>query len=419
MLQNGGEAKRTIGFNLRAVRRAWRSPIGRLFRTRTPCRAQPWRELQETENQWLALVSPASVLWEFAVPDNPASSPGSLTRQEILQQPDTWPETVRRVRAAALGQLPPAVLTGAGTSAYAGVAVEPAWPGSAAIATTDLVLEFAGALASRSMVVSFARSGNSPESVAVVDKIHRALPQIRHVAITANPEGALAQRPEVRTILLDPRTNDRSLVMTSSFSNLVLGGLCLARPEETERALPALCEGGREILESHETTARELSVEAASRVVILASQPLLGLAREAWLKILEMTAGQVVPLVETYLGLRHGPMSFLRDDALVVCVLSSDARRRRYELDLVRELRQKGLGRRVALGPVEAEGGLFEHVIRTEASDLPDFLRTPAEVVFAQLLGYHLSLRLGLDPDNPSPAGVINRVVQGVRIYED
>ena len=132
-----------------------------------------------------------------------------------------------------------------------------------------------------------------------------------------------------------------------------------------------------------------------------------------------MTAGQVVPLVETYLGLRHGPMSFLREDALVVCALSSDARRRRYELDLVQELQQKNLGRRIALGPIEASGGLFQHVIRTEASNLPDYLRTPAEVVFAQLLGYHLSLRLGLDPDNPSPSGIINRVVEGVRIYED
>jgi tagatose-6-phosphate ketose/aldose isomerase len=315
--------------------------------------------------------------------------------------------------------LPGAVLTGAGTSAYAGVAVEPAWPGSIAVGTTELFLDFDHALAGRGLVVSFARSGNSPESVAVIEKIGKARPDVRHIAITSNAEGALAKRPEVQAILLDERTNDRSLVMTSSFSNLVLGGLCLTRPDEAERVLPVLCDAGRRILEAHEQTARELSVEAASRVVILASQPLFGLAREAWLKILEMTAGQVVPLVETYLGLRHGPMSFLRDDALVLCVLSSDARRRRYELDLVSELAQKNLGRRIALGPAETGSGLFEHVVRTEASDLPDYLRTPAEVVFAQLLGYHLSLRLGLDPDNPSPSGVINRVVEGVRIYED
>lgn len=348
-----------------------------------------------------------------------ATSAGQLTRAEIQQQPETWPETVRRVREAMPCKLPAAVLTGAGTSAYAGQAVEGAWPGSAAVATTELFLDFEAPLTARSMVVSFARSGDSPESLAVVDKIHRARPGVRHLALTSNPEGALAKHPAVEAILLDPRTNDRSLVMTSSFSNLVLGGLCLARPEETERALPSLCAGGREILEKHESVACDMASRTVSRVVILASQPLFALAREAWLKILEMTGGQVVPLVETYLGLRHGPLSFLRDDTVVVCVLSSDPRRRRYEMDLVTELQQKGLGRRVALGAAEEGAELFEHVVCTAASGLPDYLRTPAEVVFAQLLGYHLSLGLGVDPDNPSPSGVINRVVEGVRIYED
>ncbi|MEX2301976.1 MAG: hypothetical protein WD733_13630 [Bryobacterales bacterium] len=350
---------------------------------------------------------------------NAPTTAGSLTRAEIFQQPETWPETFRRVREAALGKLPGAVLTGAGTSAYAGLAVEPAWPGSAAVATTELFLDFDGLLAGRNLVVSFARSGNSPESVAVVEKIHQSRPDVRHVALTANAEGALAKHPVVEAVLLDPRTNDRSLVMTSSFSNLVLGGLCMARPEETERALPLLCDGGQEIIEQHEAAARELAAGSPSRVVILASRPLFALAREAWLKILEMTAGQVTPMVETYLGLRHGPLSFLRPDTLVVCMLSSDPRLRRYEIDLVRELHQKGLGRRVALGAADEVRELCEHVVCTPASRLPDYLRTPAEVVFAQLLGYHLSLRLGLDPDNPSPSGIINRVVEGVRIYED
>lgn len=351
--------------------------------------------------------------------NNTESSPGHLTRQEIFQQPDTWPETFRRVREASLGVLPAAVLTGAGTSAYAGLAVEAAWPGSAAVATTDLVLDCEAAFATRRLAVSLARSGNSPESVAVVEKIHRARPDVRQIALTSNAAGRLAKHPAVEAILLDPRTDDRSLVMTSSFSNLVLGGLCMAQPEETAKALPLLCDGGREILERHDKVARDLAVEAASRVVILASEPLLALARETWLKILEMTAGQITPMVETYLGLRHGPLSFLRDDTLVVCVLSSDPRRRRYEIDLVRELRDKDLGRRVALGSPGADRELFEYVVETGASGLPDYLRTPAEVVFSQLLGYHLSLRLGLDPDNPSPSGVINRVVQGVHIYED
>ncbi len=344
---------------------------------------------------------------------------GQLTRQEIFQQPDTWPSSVECVRQAGLRRLPSAVLTGAGTSAYVGIAVEPAWRGSLAVATTELFLDFDGPLTGRNVVVSFARSGNSPESVAVVEKIHSVRPDIRHIAITSNADGALANRPEVEAILLDPRTNDRSLVMTSSFSNLVLGGLCLTRLQEVEGALFTLCDGGRTILARYDAMAQGLATARPSRIAFLASQPLLGAAREGYLKVLEMTAGRVVPLVETYLGLRHGPMSFIDEETLVLCFLSSDPMRRRYELDLVKELQEKKLGRRIALGPADEVGECCDHVVSSEASSLPDYLRTPAEIIFAQLLGYHLSIQFGLDPDNPSPSGIINRVVEGVSIYED
>jgi tagatose-6-phosphate ketose/aldose isomerase len=152
---------------------------------------------------------------------------------------------------------------------------------------------------------------------------------------------------------------------------------------------------------------------------VLASAPLIGAAREASLKILEMTAGQIPVLTETYLGLRHGPMSFLREDTLVLCFLSSSPRMRSYELDLLVELHAKKLGYVVAITPDELQGLPISQQIRAIAPELPDTLRTPFEIVFAQLLALHLSLQVGLNPDNPSPDGVINRVVQGVRIHDE
>jgi tagatose-6-phosphate ketose/aldose isomerase len=347
----------------------------------------------------------------------PASEPGRLTRAEIFQQPETWPETVARVRRAGLRDLPPPVLTGAGTSAYAAQAVEAGWPGARAVPSTELFLDFRRYLGGEGLVVSLARSGDSPESLAVVSKIQRALPRVRHIALVANPEGKLVHWPGVEAILLDPRSNDRSLVMTSSFTNLVLAGLALVRPEEVQQALPVLCDSVREILPRLDEEAARWAERPPERAVALASPPLMGAAREACLKILEMTAGQVTVLAETYLGLRHGPMSFLRAETLVLCFVSSEPGLRRYELDLVHELRAKGLGRLIALGV--AEGAPFDLELSTPASRLPDWLRTPPEIVFAQLLGWHLSRRFGLDPDNPSPARVITRVVEGVRIYED
>jgi tagatose-6-phosphate ketose/aldose isomerase len=347
------------------------------------------------------------------------TTPGELTHAEIFQQPELWPDTVRRVRAA--GVKPPArpVITGAGTSFFAALAVEAGWPGARAIPSTDLFLDFARVVAADGAVLSLARSGDSPESTAVVERVQRALPGVRHVAITCNPEGKLARWPGLETIVLDARTNDRSLVMTSSFSNLVLAGLALARPEEVETALPLMCAGWDALLPKLDAQARALAMAAPPRLVTLASAPLAGAAREAWLKVLEMTGGQVATLAETYLGVRHGPMSFLEAHTPVVCFVSSDAARRRYEMDLVRELRAKKLGRLVAVGQPETDSHLFEAVVTTPAAGLPDWLRTPAEIVFAQLLGYHLSLTLGLDPDSPSPGRVITRVVEGVRVYPE
>jgi tagatose-6-phosphate ketose/aldose isomerase len=131
-----------------------------------------------------------------------------------------------------------------------------------------------------------------------------------------------------------------------------------------------------------------------------------------------MTAGNVVPLHESFLGVRHGPMSYLRPDSLVVCWLSSDPAKRLYELDLVEELQTKDLGRLVLITqPDLAPGGTIAS-IPAIAAELPDALRIPFEITFGQLLAYHLSLHYGLDPDNPSPKAVITRVVRDFRLYE-
>jgi tagatose-6-phosphate ketose/aldose isomerase len=205
--------------------------------------------------------------------------------------------------------------------------------------------------------------------------------------------------------------------MTSSFSNLVLGGLALRHSAEIGHALPRLCARVKENLAALDNKAQSIASDAVSRVVVLASAPLMGWAHEAALKILEMTAGRIPVVAETHLGLRHGPMSFLHADTLVLSLLSSNPLSRRYEEDLLAELREKKLGRIIRISSEVTPA--FGEVAPAMAPDLPDILRTPFEIVFPQLLAYHLSLGAELNPDSPSPTGVINRVVQGVRIYED
>ncbi|MGO4213200.1 hypothetical protein AB4043_20580 [Terriglobus sp. YAF25] len=162
-----------------------------------------------------------------------------------------------------------------------------------------------------------------------------------------------------------------------------------------------------------------MAAAVRDRIVLLCSSPSFPWAQEGVLKCLEMTGGKYAVLPETYLGLRHGPMSFLASNTVVLCLLSNSPIRRRYELDLVNELKTKGLGYLVAIGAADNEASLFDEHIPAIVTSGADNLRTPFEIVGPQLLGYHLSLRNGLDPDNPSLDGVINRVVRGVKIYDE
>jgi tagatose-6-phosphate ketose/aldose isomerase len=221
----------------------------------------------------------------------------------------------------------------------------------------------------------------------------------------------------VTAILLDPRTNDRSLAVTSAYSNLVLAGLALRHGDRLAESVGAVSNRTRAALATLDAAARGIAEQPFSRVTVLTPPALAGAAREASLKVLEMTDGAVVSMPETFVGVRHGPMTFLQENELVLCLLSSDMHLRRYEEDLLFELRAKKLGRIVAVVTAPLDRTLADHVVEANASELTDALRGPFEIVFPQLLAYHLSLRLGLNPDVASPRGVINRVVQGVRVH--
>jgi tagatose-6-phosphate ketose/aldose isomerase len=347
-----------------------------------------------------------------------------FTMPEILRQPLLWPVTLKDVRAAsermqlrAKLQNARVLLTGAGTSAYAATAVASAWPRACAVPTTDLLVDAERYLVDVDAVISLARSGDSPESTAVVERVRALRPDILQLAIVCNEHGALSHSSLDGVITLDPRTNDQGLVMTGSFSNLVLAGLALGNPDAVAASVDALSARATELLPEIDRTCRRVADRTHDRIVILSSSPLLGWAREAGLKTLEMTAGHFPVVAETHLGLRHGPMSFVKPDTLVLCLLSNDPVRRRYEEDLIDELRTKKIGYLVGIVDPGASNGLFDDVIPAIAPQEIDALRTPYEILGPQLIGYHLSLRIGLNPDNPSPNGVINRVVQGVRIH--
>jgi tagatose-6-phosphate ketose/aldose isomerase len=128
-------------------------------------------------------------------------------------------------------------------------------------------------------------------------------------------------------------------------------------------------------------------------------------------------------MFNSFVGLRHGPQVFVNKECAVIAALSSEPYVRKYELDMLRELKAKkqGSGTLVICDRASAE-------IRDVASDIielfpagnavDDDFRVMTDVMIGQILGTFACLRCGLKPDNPSVAGTINRVVQGVTIYE-
>ena len=362
------------------------------------------------------------------------------TLREILQQPATWQATVAQfgehpVRATLQAALTPrpaqVVLTGSGSSIYAGECIAPDLQRTLgvpvqAIAAGTLLTHWRGALPpGGGLLISIARSGDSPESAGVVDQLLAGAPGWRHLAITCNANGKLATqyRGESRygSIVLDPRTNDRSLVMTSSFTNLVLAGSLLGVSAAVAApAVQRLADCVQRMFERQSDALAAVAQGSFDQAVYLGSGGALGAAREAALKMLEMTAGRVRTMAETFLGLRHGPMSSLDENTLVVAYLSPDPAVRAYEYDLLRELARKQLGLlRVLVGEGIAADVIGAQDLAVDLAGLSagdDALPLLADVVVGQILAFFRCLALGGKPDAPAQ-GVLTRVVESFALH--
>jgi len=393
------------------------------------------------KDEWLASLSEKGAIGALLSP-SPEEQVGrgyGHTLREIAQQPVTWMETAARMRrlpliGESLDGASAVVFTGSGSSTYAAECVAPclqhglglpvsAVPAGLILTHPETCLPPTGPF----LVVSLARSGNSPESRAVVDWLLESRPQVRHLFITCNRDGALAtsyrNRPDVRTIVLDEKTNDRSLVMTSSFTNLVLAGRALGgNPQACEARALGLARAAAALLQERADVLDATARSGFGSVVYLGSGCRLGSAREAALKMLEMNAGEVFTFAESYLGLRHGPMSAIRPDTLVVAFLSSDPLVRAYERDVLTELDRKGLGSGRVIVGVDVPPGVVAspEALVLECGPLSpgaDEDLTLIDAVVGQLLAFFRCLAGGHRPDSPSEDSVITRVVSGFEIH--
>ncbi|MEP7331894.1 MAG: SIS domain-containing protein [Terracoccus sp.] len=371
------------------------------------------------------------------VSDNTVAGAENTTR-EIAQQPALWRQVPSRIEPGLsefVGEIiakPNArvVLTGAGTSCFAGQVLAPALRRTLnrrvdAVATTDVVADPSGCLGEDvpTLLVSFARSGDSPESVAAVGLADQMITDVRHLVLTCNPEGRLARehgaREAAKVVLMPDGANDQGFAMTSSFTTMTLAALLVLAPTFEENLAVKVADIGTAVLSGGDAEIRELSQRAHERVVYLGSGALKGLARESALKLLELTAGQVVAIGDSPLAFRHGPKSILDHRTLVVVYLSNNPYTRTYDLDLLDELRQAPGGHEVIAVTADhsdAASNMTSWLVPNATALSDASLALPA-VLFAQNFALHSSIARGLTADNPFPDGQVNRVVEGVRIH--
>lgn len=365
----------------------------------------------------------------------PAQEDGGATILEIGQQPEAWREVagstdaeaaafVREIRA-----LPDlrVILTGAGSSAFAGDIAAPALRRHLnrrveAVPTTDIVASPLDFLERHTptLLVSFGRSGNSPESVATTDLADELVEDVWHLILTCDRDGRLGRahsgRANSLVVYMPERTNDTGFAMTSSLTSMLLSCLLMLGPAEPGD-VDVLARAAQSVIDL-QPDIRTLAQSKKQRIVYLGSGPLEGLARESALKLLELTAGEVVTYFDSPLGFRHGPKSVLDSDTVVVVYVSTDPYTRRYDLDIIAEIRAQLGHDAVTVITTEAiPAELGPSVVLPGLASLDDALVALPYLVFAQYLALFTSLAYAKTPDNPFPSGEVSRVVKGVTIY--
>ena len=367
------------------------------------------------------------------------------TTVEIKQQPELWLDTLNiyrenleaiesflaDARAMGEGRLS-VVFTGAGTSDYVGDTCAPYLRHAGdttlydfkPIATTDIVSAPRDFLNpdEPTVVVSFARSGNSPESLAAVQVAKTFVKNVKFINITCAPEGRLAVESEGdadQLTLLIPRANDKGFAMTGSYSCMTLLSTLIfdtASLEQKTAWVEAMAKLGEDVIAREGEIAEFLSGDF-NRVTYLGSGSFGGLAQEAQLKILELAHGLVATSYDTSMGYRHGPKSFVDDKTLVFVFVNNDEYTRQYDLDILNEINGDQIAAKtIAIqqdGATKFDGASF--TLAGEA--LPEAYLALPFVMVGQVVSLLNSVRVGNTPDTPSPSGTVNRVVKGVTIH--
>lgn len=365
------------------------------------------------------------------------------TAKEISQQPSTWIKTLKLIQTQKneiqlfLNQLGnmgtyDIILMGAGTSEYIGNSLvqylnQVSHFSARSVATTDMILNPSSFIdvKKNTLFISYGRSGNSPESMGAVDAVNAVTDKAFHLFVTCNKEGSLAKSARTAehtyAMQLPDETNDLGFAMTSSFSNMLLATVLifnLDKLNEFDSMISGLSDSvAKDMSRNAESISNLVNEFKFERIIYLGSNCMKYFAQESALKVLELTAGKISTLYDSLIGFRHGPKSFINDKSLIVLYLSDDEFARKFELDLIEEIKSQQKGYKMLVVYHKDVRVEADYVIQCTTSELPMELVGLKMIIVAHMIAFFKSFSLKITVDNPCPTGEVNRVVTGVTIY--
>jgi glucosamine--fructose-6-phosphate aminotransferase (isomerizing) len=339
----------------------------------------------------------------------------SHTWNEIQSQGDVWQSVLTATRTSAViaeileksSRNREFLFIGCGTSFYLAEAAAISWTlltgqPARAIPASEVLLfpKLIQAEGSDLQAVVISRSGRTSEAVRAASVLRRDL-RIPTIGITCNAENCELQQACDATIKLSA-ADEQSTVMTRSFTSMLL---CLqvlaarhARNSQFVENLQAMAE---EFVARIPAVAQQMEAFAGQHIfadyAFLGQGPFHGIAREAALKIMEMSCSysQFFHALE----FRHGPKAIVSSATCLTFVLSESAQK--AETEVLEEMKELG-GVTVAIcnranadilrgSDLVVELGLNGHELA---------LLAPS-IVPCQLLGYFTAVAKGLNPDQP------------------
>lgn len=372
------------------------------------------------------------------------------TAKEILQQPKLWKEALTLFKDSEkdlldffsrinLNEEYRIIFTGAGTSEYVGNILDPFLNKNEkkefeSIATTDILNNPLNYFKKekKTLIVSFARSGDSPESAGVIDIADKLIDEVYHLFITCNKEGALAKRAEgnekIFLLLMPEESNDKGFAMTSSFSCMLLSGILAfsKNSEEVIEEMLKIIDIAEKELKNKYIEIKEIAEQEHKRIVVLGSGILKGLAQELSLKVMELSAGKVVSVSNTTLGFRHGPKAIVNNETIVFELINQDEYAVKYDEGLLEEMSEDKSADKLIAYNISSNDLIEEStykVIKLDETDRQKIKNRELAslfiyLIYGQIYAFFKSQYLGNTTDNPFPSGEVNRVVKKFKVHK-